>query len=110
MKYQCPVCMFPELPYPPANYHICPCCGTEFGNDDDEYSHDQLREMWVATGAHWFFGRSPEGWNPWLQLIEGHHPEAVMPKLQIEFTGIENTVARNLYSEQAAHMTLQFQS
>jgi hypothetical protein len=71
MNYQCPVCFYSGLPYPPADYHICPCCGTEFGQDDDNYSHAQLREMWVATGAHWFFGKPPLSWNPWLQLIEG---------------------------------------
>jgi len=109
MRFHCPVCMFAELPYPPMDYHICPCCGTEFGNDDDEYSHDQLREMWIATGAHWFFGRAPAGWNPWLQLIDGGHPEVVMPKIRIDFMGIGNIIARNLYPEQADHMTLQFQ-
>jgi len=77
MKYRCPVCRFPRLPYPPADYHICPCCGTEFGNDDAEFTHGQLREMWVAGGAYWFFGKAPEHWNPWMQLIEGGHPEAV---------------------------------
>ena len=45
MNHRCPVCMFDRLPYPPADYHICPCCGTEFGNDDAEFSHDQLREL-----------------------------------------------------------------
>lgn len=50
-------------------YHICPCCSTEFGNDDDVYSIEQLREMWIAGGANWFFGAPPQGWNPWLQLI-----------------------------------------
>ena len=75
-KYRCPVCMFAEIPYPPKDYHICPCCGTEFGNDDAEFSHEQLRGMWVAGGAHWFFGRAPEGWNPWLQLLKGKRNEA----------------------------------
>jgi hypothetical protein len=69
--------MYPRLPYPPRAYHICPCCSTEFGNDDADHSYEQLREMWVAGGANWFFGRPPEGWNPWLQLIEGAHLEAV---------------------------------
>ncbi len=70
MKYRCPVCMFPSLPYPPSNYHICPCCSTEFGNDDADFSHHQLREMWIASGANWFFGAPPEHWNPWMQLIK----------------------------------------
>lgn len=64
----CPVCLFPNLPYPPRDYHICPCCGTEFGNDDVRFSVEQLREMWIAGGARWFFGRAPENWNPWVQL------------------------------------------
>jgi hypothetical protein len=60
--------MFGRLPYPPADYHICPCCGTEFGNDDATFSYEQLRETWLAGGGNWFFGRPPEGWNPLLQL------------------------------------------
>jgi hypothetical protein len=62
--------MFASLPYPASDYHICPCCSTEFGNDDTDLSHEQLREMWIANGATWFFGQSPEHWNPWMQLIE----------------------------------------
>lgn len=69
MRFRCPVCMFPSLPYPPSDYHICPCCSTEFGNDDDDYTHVQLLEMWIAGGTRWFFGRPPEGWNPWTQLL-----------------------------------------
>lgn len=68
MKYTCPVCAYPELPYPPQDYHICPCCGTEFGNDDIDVTHEQLREMWIATGAEWFFRNPPANWNPYLQL------------------------------------------
>ena len=70
MNYRCPVCFFDRLPYPPRDYHICPCCGTEFGNDDAEVSHRQLREAWTASGANWFFGEAPEGWSPWHQLAE----------------------------------------
>jgi hypothetical protein len=70
MRYQCPVCGYPKLPYPPRDYHICPCCGTEFGNDDAELSHAQIREMWIASGAQWFFRTPPDYWNPYLQLIK----------------------------------------
>jgi len=70
MRYRCPVCKYNALPYPPADYHICPCCGTEFGNDDEDFSHEQLREMWVTSGAHWFFGNPPPGWNWFIQLYE----------------------------------------
>lgn len=70
MRYQCPVCGYAELPYPPRDYHICPCCGTEFGNDDAELTHAQIREMWVAAGARWFFRTAPAYWNPYLQLVK----------------------------------------
>lgn len=69
----CPVCAYPSLPYPPTDYHICPCCGTEFGNDDQDRTHHELREDWIACGAPWFFGKQPAYWNPWFQLIEGHY-------------------------------------
>jgi hypothetical protein len=77
MKYSCPVCGFPTLPYPPEDFHICPCCSTEFGNDDVDCSHSQLREMWIAGGARWFFGRPPEQWNPWRQLIQAKLADSV---------------------------------
>jgi hypothetical protein len=84
MRYTCPVCFFTKLPYPPNDYHICPCCGTEFGNDDANFSYEQLREMWIAGGANWFFGRAPEGWNPWLQLIRANYnPYYVRPGLTV---------------------------
>lgn len=55
MCYLCPVCFFDQLPYPPNDYHICPCCGTEFENDDAEYSYAELRDRWIASGASWFY-------------------------------------------------------
>ncbi len=77
MKYSCPVCGFASLPYPPEDDHICPCCGTEFGNDDADYNYSQLREMWIAAGARWFFGRPPEHWNPWTQLTEANLADSI---------------------------------
>lgn len=82
MRHHCPTCGFARLPYPPRDYHICPCCGTEFGADDAEYSYKQLREMWIAGGANWFFGRAPSPWNPWMQLILGGHAADVPPFAQ----------------------------
>jgi hypothetical protein len=75
--------MFDRLPYPPADYHICPCCSTEFGSDDAQFSHAQLREMWLAGGAAWFFGRPPHGWNPWLQLIRAGGLGAYLPQFGV---------------------------
>jgi len=94
--------LFPGLPYPPADYHICPCCGTEFGNDDADFSHAQLREMWIAGGAHWFFGQPSGNWNPWMQLILGGHPESV-PRfandLKVEATIAVGSSLRNTLDE-----------
>jgi hypothetical protein len=71
MRYCCPVCKFSDLPYPPTNYNICPCCGTEFGNDDEDFTHTQLRNMWLAGGASWFFGNPPPKWNWVEQFFKG---------------------------------------
>jgi hypothetical protein len=75
MKFRCPVCFFAALPYPPGDYNICLCCGTEFGNDDTEFTHEQLLLKWVDAGAPWFYENPPEGWNPWSQLVDGGRPE-----------------------------------
>jgi hypothetical protein len=69
MNYDCPVCGFDEMKYPAKDYHICPCCGTEFGNDDAEFTHAELRNLWIGNGGRWFFGVAPDGWDPNLQLI-----------------------------------------
>jgi hypothetical protein len=84
MSYTCPVCMYAEMPYPPADYDICPCCGTEFGNDDADLSNEQLRERWIRCGARWFFGNPPLGWNPWMQLIQAGLVMSV-PSFHTEF-------------------------
>src|SRR5260370_30554894 len=77
MKYDCTVCASPDFVYPPRDYNICTCCGTEFGNDDARFTHAQLRSMWVGDGARWFFGNPPTPWNPWFQLIDGGFQESV---------------------------------
>jgi hypothetical protein len=66
--FTCPVCYFEKMPDPPADFNICPCCGTEFGIDDELFSFTELRGQWVAEGADWFYMSSPEGWDPWRQL------------------------------------------
>jgi len=68
--YMCPVCYYGQMQYPAADYNICPCCGTEFENDDDDRTHAELREAWVENGAKWFFRQPPATWNPWQQLAE----------------------------------------
>jgi hypothetical protein len=68
MNFTCPVCFYPGLEFPPRDYEICPCCGVEFGNDDEIKSHAELRQAWVNRGGLWFFGAAPRYWNPWMQL------------------------------------------
>ena len=69
------------MPYPPRDYDICPCCGTEFGNDDVEYTLEELRVAWITDGAQWFYGTPPADWNPWSQLIAGGRPDLVPESL-----------------------------
>lgn len=78
MNYVCPVCGFSELPEKPENYSICPCCGTEFGFDDAEFSYAELRARWIAEGMHWFsrYRLKPANWSPWEQLVT-YFPDAV---------------------------------
>jgi len=102
MKYRCPVCMFDRLPYPPENYHICPCCSTEFGNDDAHFSHAQLREMWFAGGASWFFGKAPEGWNPSIQLIAAGGLGAYLPQLGLSLKAKTESTIESLKTKYSA--------
>jgi hypothetical protein len=73
MNYLCPVCGFAELRVPPSDFSICPSCGTEFGYDDSSLTHEQLRNIWIASGAHWFAvdeWQIPQHWNPFVQLAQ----------------------------------------
>src|SRR5260221_2486348 len=95
----CPVCAYARLPYPPSDYNICPCCGTEFGNDDAIVSHDELRRTWIRGGANWFFDEAPMHWNPWTQLIRaglGEYVQKEFPTVSFHAgTVVGQTVARN---------------
>lgn len=70
IKHRCPVCAYPDLTEPPADYFICPCCGTEFGNDDTIYSYEELRDRWIKAEMPWFSHATPPpvNWNPVEQL------------------------------------------
>ena len=65
----CPVCGF-GMEEAPANYNICPCCGTEFGLNDVNTSIINLRENWVRSGMKWWSKTDPQpqNWNPFSQL------------------------------------------
>src|SRR5438270_13639559 len=72
MKILCPVCGYAGLDSPIRNYDICPCCLCEFGVSDSEWSHDELREDWIAHGAQWAWGSKdipkPLVWSAIRQL------------------------------------------
>ncbi len=79
MTYTCPVCGYAKLKYPPQDYTICPSCGTEFGYKDFATTHEELRDRWIASGAHWHSQRipPPADWNPFEQLVQAGYIEAV---------------------------------
>ena len=86
--FSCPVCLFSKMPDPPQDYHICPCCGTEFGNDDADSTYDELRTAWIANGAPWVFKPPPAGWSPWSQLVDGGRPDLV-PEPQVSLYNVD---------------------
>lgn len=67
--YLCPVCGY-GMHEPPANYNICPCCGTEFGIHDVNASIQELRAVWLQNGCKWWSDSDakPANWNPYQQL------------------------------------------
>ena len=69
MMYTCPVCFYSELEEPPSDWNICPCCGTEFENDDSNTSHAELRQRWLASGVLWF-SRAEQPSTDWQQYLE----------------------------------------
>lgn len=71
--FHCPVCGYMYLSRPPhgstggASYEICPCCGIQFGYDDDDLgvSYSNWLEKWISNGMTWFSKSvpPPEGWS-----------------------------------------------
>ena len=95
MNYQCPVCATSDMPYPPRDYSICYCCGTEFGLDDDMYSPQELRDLWLEGGGCWFSTVEPYvqpiNWNAWDQLdLAGfsYSVPAPEPSVKTDFTSV----------------------
>lgn len=72
MRHMCLVCGFLGMRDAPRDFEICPCCGTEFGLDDVERSHADLRQDWMARGAQWFSKatKPPARWDAMEQLAE----------------------------------------
>jgi hypothetical protein len=49
------------------SYEICPCCGCEFGFDDDGHASTDpkhYRKEWIDSGTKWNVSRNkPKNWN-----------------------------------------------
>lgn len=52
IMYICPICDNPNLDQDPLErkFNICPICGVEFGVDDFEISHEELRKAYQEAG------------------------------------------------------------
>lgn len=62
-------------PFGEPSHEVCPCCGYEFGYDDDPdrvieaLSFDEYRATWIADGCPWFDKSArPAGWHLQVQL------------------------------------------
>jgi len=81
MKYRCRVCAYDQMPYPPKDYNICPCCGIEYGLDNQFESYQNLRDRWLLDGGAWFSNvepfRMPPHWDAWSQLDLAEYPYRV---------------------------------
>ncbi len=96
MKYTCPVCGYGDLRYPPADYTICPSCGTEFGNTDFEYTWEELRNMWIRGGYQWHSRvvHRPRDWNPMKQLEHIVSPVAIPTRVSMFAVSIPENIAK----------------
>lgn len=75
--YMCPVCGYPKLENKPYNdkglpsEDICPCCGFQFGCDDNydlnniSKYHSIWRDNWIKNGSIWFSRKTskPDNFN-----------------------------------------------
>jgi len=78
MNYPCPVCGWPKLEEPArsesgsASFEVCPCCGFEFGFDDDDrgFTYETWRARWIKAGMKWWSQSrpAPARWNATAQL------------------------------------------
>ena len=72
----CPVCGWSKLEEPAydetksSSFEICPSCGTEFGYQDANKTHAELRKEWIEKGMSWWSNTTekPADWNPQEQL------------------------------------------
>lgn len=78
MNHVCLVCGYPDLEHAPrgreggGSFEICPCCGYQYGVDDDDrqVTPEAWRAGWVKEGMLWWSRgiAAPEGWDARAQL------------------------------------------
>jgi transcriptional regulator with XRE-family HTH domain len=77
------------MPYPAVPENICPCCGTEFGVDDDYHSPEELRSTWIENDFPFFsdLTQPPKNWSPYRQLIIADHGSDLIahPRFKSDF-------------------------
>ena len=60
--------------YGEPTYQVCPCCGFEFGYDDDAKgaTYEEARRRWLAAGTPWWSQNRPHppDWHPHQQLTQ----------------------------------------
>ena len=106
MPFRCPVCAYPKLPYPAADYEICPSCGTEFEYHDARRTHAELREQWKASGAKWYSAvvAPPTGWNGYKQLLDGDLAVPRFADYRLEGNLETSPFGRIIWSNQVAEL------
>ena len=79
--HMCPVCGYADLDKPAysrgnvgsPSFEYCPSCGFQFGwtDDDQQITHEQWHEKWIAKGTPWDNEQieKPFNWNPREQLL-----------------------------------------
>jgi hypothetical protein len=76
-KHCCRICGLYHIDLPwgedgiTPTFNICPCCGVEFGYEDDTDREGaiNIRKAWLAHGAKWLNEkRRPPDWNLEQQL------------------------------------------
>jgi hypothetical protein len=90
-EHICPVCGYDKLEFPPRNFSICACCGTEFGYDDRVLSHERLRARWIRKGFPWFDPdeQKPIRWNPIDQLLRAGYASDLLAIFDFEDSAAE---------------------
>jgi hypothetical protein len=101
LQYTCPVCAYSQMPYAADFGNICPCCGTEFGYDDDlGVTFRELRDRWVVNGTPWFSPLDDPApmWSGLAQLASADFPFTnPMPSSSVSSVGdVRGTVVTDL--------------